>query len=246
MDNSPLPQPVLIEREGAVLSFTLNYAEAGNEVTGPMFDAMLAALRSESDRPSARVLRIAARGDVFCTGRERAGRDAVSIHAEVARLIDLKRQLRASSLITIAQVQGDAFGFGFGLAILCDFTLVSASARLAFPEMRKGLPPAAIMAYLGQYALPKKAFPMVLFGEPITPDDALEAGLITKVCHPDQLSDECAALIEKILALDNTGARQCKAFFQAAEESSVEENFRCATETLTVAALRLQSAKTSG
>jgi methylglutaconyl-CoA hydratase len=66
--------------------------------------------------------------------------------------------LRASALITIAEVQGDAFGFGFGLAILCDFTLVSSSAKLAFPEMRKGLPPAAIMAYLGRYALPKQVF----------------------------------------------------------------------------------------
>jgi hypothetical protein len=58
----------------------------------------------------------------------------------------------------IAEVQGDAFGFGFDLAILCDFTLVSSSAKLAFPEMRKGLPPAAIMAYLGRYALPKQVF----------------------------------------------------------------------------------------
>ena len=145
-------------------------------------------------------------------------------------------------MITIAEVQGDAFGFGFGLAILCDFTLVAANARLAFPEMRKGLPPAAIMAYLGRYALPKKVFPMVLFGDLVTPDNALEAGLITKVCHPDQLHDDTDALIEKVLALDDAGARQCKAFFQAAEETSLEANFRCATETLTVAALRLQGA----
>ena len=72
MDNTPLPQPVLIDRDGDVLTFTLNNVAAGNEVTGPMFDAMLAALRSEATRPSVRILRIAAQGDVFCTGRERA------------------------------------------------------------------------------------------------------------------------------------------------------------------------------
>jgi methylglutaconyl-CoA hydratase len=240
VDNTPLPQPVLIDRDGDVLTFTLNNVAAGNEVTGPMFDAMLAALRSEATCPSARILRIAAQGDVFCTGRERAGRDAVSLHAEAARLIELKRQLRASPMITVAQVQGDAFGFGFGLAILCDFTLVSATARLAFPEMRKGLPPAAIMAYLGRYALPKKAFPMVLFGDAMTPDIALDAGLITQVSDPDRLQTDADALVQKILDLDDAGARQCKAFFQAAEEMSLEANFRCATETLTVAALRLQ------
>ncbi|SAL27810.1 enoyl-CoA hydratase/isomerase [Caballeronia sordidicola] len=243
MDHARLPDPVAIDRSDEVLTFTLNNAAAGNEITAPMFDAMIAALRSEASLPTARVLRIRARGDVFCTGRERAGTDAVSIHREVSRLIELKRLLRASPMISIAQVQGDAFGFGFGLAILCDFTLVSSSAKLAFPEMRKGLPPAAIMAYLGRYALPKHVFPMVLFGDAITPDAALNAGLITRVCAPGALQTDTDALAERILALDETGARQCKSFFQNAEESSLEHNFRCATETLTVSALRLMASK---
>ena len=243
MDYARLPDPVVIDRSGEMLTFTLNNADAANEVTAPMFDAMIAALRSEATVPTARVLRIRARGEVFCTGRERAGTDAVSIHREVSRLIELKRLLRASSMITIAEVQGNAFGFGFGLEILCDFTLVSSSAKLAFPEMRKGLPPAAIMAYLGRYTLPKQVFPMVLFGDAITPETALNAGLVTRVCAPDTLQAEADALADRILALDDTGARQCKSFFQTAEESSLEHNFRCATETLTVSALRLMAPK---
>jgi methylglutaconyl-CoA hydratase len=243
LDHARLPDPVVIDRSGEVLTFTLNNAAAGNEITAPMFDAMIAALRSEATVPTARVLRVRARGDVFCTGRERAGTDAVSIHREVTRLIELKRLLRASPMISIAEVQGDAFGFGFGLAILCDFTLVASHARLAFPEMRKGLPPAAIMAYLGRYALPKQVFPMVLFGDAITPDAALNAGLVTRISAPDALQADTDALIDRIIALDETGARQCKSFFQNAEESSLEHNFRCATETLTVSALRLMASK---
>jgi methylglutaconyl-CoA hydratase len=243
LDHARLPDPVVIDRSGEVLTFTLNNAAAGNEITAPMFDAMIAALRSEATVPTARVLRVRARGDVFCTGRERAGTDAVSIHREVTRLIELKRLLRASPMISIAEVQGDAFGFGFGLAILCDFTLVASHARLAFPEMRKGLPPAAIMAYLGRYALPKQVFPMVLFGDAITPDAALNAGLVTRISTPDALQADTDALIDRIIALDETGARQCKSFFQNAEESSLEHNFRCATETLTVSALRLMASK---
>ncbi|HWY74398.1 MAG TPA: enoyl-CoA hydratase/isomerase family protein, partial [Verrucomicrobiae bacterium] len=115
------PAGVVIERAGDVLNFTLNNSEHENEVTGAMFDAMLAELRREAAQPSARVLRIRARGKVFCTGRERAGRDAAAIHHESARLIEFKRALRVSPLISVAEVQGDAFGFGFGLAIVCDF-----------------------------------------------------------------------------------------------------------------------------
>jgi methylglutaconyl-CoA hydratase len=243
LDHARLPDPVVIDRSGEILTFTLNNAAAGNEITAPMFDAMIAVLRSEATLPTARVLRIRASGETFCTGRERAGTDAVSIHREVSRLIELKRLLRASPMISIAEVQGDALGFGFGLAILCDFTLVAGSAKLAFPEMRKGLPPAAIMAYLGRYALPKQVFPMLLFGDAITPDAALAAGLVTRVCAPDALQADTDALVERILALDATGARQCKSFFQNAEESSLEHNFRCATETLTVSALRLMASK---
>jgi len=230
---------VLIERDGPVLTFTLNRPDAGNEVSTGMFEAMIAALRGEAVAPVARVLRLRANGQAFCTGRERSGKDAVSIHTEVSRLIELKRLLRSTSLITVAEVQGDAFGFGFGLAILADFTLVSSTAKLAFPEMRKGLPPAAILAYLGTYALPKQVFPLVLFGDAIAPEAALQAGLITQICAPQQLADDVSRVIGRIVALDEIGARHCKQFFQGAQENTIEQNFRSAVEALTVSSLRL-------
>src|SRR5580693_8500563 len=95
---------MVIERAGDVLNFTLNNSGHENEVTGAMFDAILAELRREATHPSARVLRIRARGKVFCTGRERAGRDAVAVHHEAARLIEFKRALRISPLISVAEV----------------------------------------------------------------------------------------------------------------------------------------------
>jgi len=229
----------VVGRTGDVLSFILNNQESGNEVTGPMFDAMLAELRAERARPSARVLRIRARGKVFCTGRERAGRDAVAIHKEAARLIDFKRALRTSPLISVAEVQGDAFGFGFGLAIVCDFVYVADSASLGFPEMRFGLAPAAIMAYLGEYALPRFAFPLVLFGDPISPQHALQIGLISQVCPAGRLAADADALIERILHLDPNAARNCKEFFLAAQQNSFDQNCRLAVEALTVGSMAI-------
>lgn len=65
------PAGVLIERAGDVLTFTLDNAGHGNEVTGAMFDAMLAELRGEAAKPIAQVLRIRARGRAFCAGGDR-------------------------------------------------------------------------------------------------------------------------------------------------------------------------------
>jgi enoyl-CoA hydratase/carnithine racemase len=232
---------VIIERAGDILNFTLNNPDHQNEVTGAMFEAMLAELRREVAQPSARVLRLRAHGKVFCTGRERAGRDAASIHHESARLIEFKRALRVSPLISVAEVQGDAFGFGFGLAIVCDFVYVAESAALGFPEMHFGLAPAAIMAYLGEYALPRFAFPLVLFGDPVKPQQAQQIGLVSQVSPASTLSADVDALIERILRLDANAARNCKEFFQTAQQNSFDQNCRLATEALTVGSLAVLS-----
>ena len=238
------PVGVAIERTNDVLTFTLNNAGSGNEVTGKMFDAMLAELRAEAAKPTARVLRLRARGNVFCTGRERAGRDVGAIRHKSARLIEFKRALRTSTLISVAEVHGNAFGFGFGLAILSDFVLVAQSATLAFPEMRSGLPPSAIMAYLGEYTLPRWAFPLVLFGEAINPRRALEIGLISQICPPEHLADEADALVERILRLDSAAARRCKEFFLTAQQNSFDQNCRLAIDALTVGSLVILARKT--
>ena len=231
------PAEVIVARADDVLSFTLNNVAHGNEVTGTMFDAMLEELRSESSHPSARVLRIRARGKVFCTGRERAGRDEASIRHEAARILEFKRALRGSPLISVAEVQGDAFGFGFGLAILCDFVLVAERAELGFPEMHHGLAPAAIMAYLGEYTLPRFAFPLVLFGDPIEPRRALQIGLISQIVPLKRLSMETNSLVKRILSLEPSAARRCKQFFQNAQQNSFDENCRLAAEALVAGSL---------
>jgi methylglutaconyl-CoA hydratase len=236
---SATSREIVIEHAGDVLNFTVNNPEQGNQITGAMFDAMLAELRAQATRPTARVLRVRARGKVFCTGRERSARDAKSMRRESQRILDFKRAVRNSSLISVAEVQGDATGFGFGMAILCDFALVAEGAKLAFPEMRAGLPPAAIMAYLGEYTLPRFAFPLVLFGDPIEPRRAVEIGLISQVCAQDRLAAQADALVARILALDSSAARRCKQFFRSAQQNSFDRNCRLAVDALTSGGMAL-------
>jgi methylglutaconyl-CoA hydratase len=234
---------VRIERQGEVLAMTLDHVAARNAITGAMFDAMLAALGGAASDPTARVLHIRAEGDVFCMGRERAGRDEAAIRAEVTRLIALKQAVMTSPLISVAEVQGDAAGFGVGLAVLCDFTVVAETAMLSFPEMRAGLPPAAIMAYLGRYALPKRIFPLILLAPEFTATHARDIGLVTQVTAREALRREVDELIRRILAMDPEATRQCKAYFQAAQEGPLDARFSRAIDLLTARTLQLQSAR---
>lgn len=98
---------VAIERAGDVPPFTRDHVEHGTEVTGPMFDVKLAELRGEASRPSARAFRIRARGKDLCTRRECAGKDGGATHKESAPFIEIKRALRVSRLVSIAEAHGD-------------------------------------------------------------------------------------------------------------------------------------------
>ncbi len=230
-----------IERDGPVLTFTFADASGGNEISGGMFDSMLACLREEAQAPRARVLRVRAEGDRFCVGRERAAQTPEAMRIEVARLIDFKRALRNSPLIAIAEVQGDALGFGFGLTICCDFAIAAEGARLGFPEMLFGLPPMAIMAYLGEYALPRHVFPMLLLGEPISAQRALQIGLLNNVVSAAKLAVCVDDLIAKVLKLDANAVRNCKEFFRLTRDGSFESNARLALDGLVTASLALRA-----
>ena len=236
----PGPPGLRIEHRGDVLVMTID-SPPRNEITGAMFDAMLEALGREAAQPRARVLHIRAEGAVFCLGRERAGRDEAAIRAEVTRLIAAKRAVIDSPLISVAEVQGNAAGFGLGLAVICDFTVVATTAALSFPEMRHGLPPAAIMAYLGRYALPKRIFPLLLLAPDFTAAHACDIGLVTQVAIPGELRGDVDAVIGRILAMDADAVRQCKAYFQSAQDGAIDDNFARATDLLTARTLRLQA-----
>jgi methylglutaconyl-CoA hydratase len=109
--------------------------------------------------------------------------------------------------------------------------------------MRSGLAPSAIMSYLGEYVLPRFAFPLILLGDPISPVRALQIGLISQICAPEQLVGEANALVARILRLDAAAARQCKEFFLSAQQHSFDQNCQHAVEALTEGSLALLDKK---
>ena len=77
-------------------------------------------------------------GATFSARDARAGRTPAAIRRESVRIIEFKAALlRSSPLISIAEVQGSAFGF----AIVCDFALVAEQASPGFPRCVPVSPP---------------------------------------------------------------------------------------------------------
>ncbi|MBA3422202.1 MAG: enoyl-CoA hydratase/isomerase family protein [Thermoleophilaceae bacterium] len=127
----------------------------------------------------------------------------------------LMRSMERSSTVTIAAVNGVAFGAGCELAMACDFRVAARSATFGQPEIKLGLIP----GLGGTQRLPRlvgegKALEMNLTGEPIPAEEALRAGLVSQVV-PDhelfdaalswarKLSDQAPMAIERIKAVSH-------------------------------------------
>lgn len=188
--------------------------------------------------PDAHVLRLAARGPVFCMGREREAETPEALRQEVRTLVALKRALTASPLVSVAAVSGDAAGFGVGLAALCDVSVAAPQARMSFPEVTIDLAPAVVLAWLPRLVGRRHAFLLTATGEPVTAARAAELGLVTTVAP--SLEALPAAVDDVVTALRSRSPRvhgEIKSFLAATEGASQDAAYALAEERLIVGSM---------
>ncbi|MGY1602917.1 enoyl-CoA hydratase/isomerase family protein [Geodermatophilus sp. SYSU D00815] len=131
----------------------------------------------------AHVLRVRSVGEAFCRGRERGGTSTAPgvVRGEAETLVAATRAFRGTRLVTVAEVQGDAAGFGVGVVAACDVSVAVADARFSFPEVSLGLAPALVLAWLPRVVGARQAFWLTATGEPVPAARAVELGLLNAV-----------------------------------------------------------------
>jgi enoyl-CoA hydratase / 3-hydroxyacyl-CoA dehydrogenase len=113
----------------------------------------------------------------------------------------LMRQLAEGPLVTIAAVNGLAFGGGCELAMACDVRLAARSAMFGQPEIKLGILP----GFGGTQRLPRlvgvnKALEMNLVGDAILADEAYEFGLVNRVVPDHELFEAALAWARRLAA----------------------------------------------
>jgi len=100
---------------------------------------------------------------------------------------------------TVCMVNGACLGAGFELAMACDMRVASTAATLGLPEVRVGVPSVVEAALLPAIVGPGRAAEILLTGEPVSAQQALEWGLVNRVVPPEQLRAATAELVDRIL-----------------------------------------------
>lgn len=188
---------------------------------------------------AAHVLRLRAAGEVFCLGRERAGATPADLVAETRTLVGLHQALHRTPLVTIAEVHGDAAGFGVGLLAACDVSVAVSDAQFWFPEVGIDLAPALVLAWLPRVVGERQAFWLTATGERITSGRALEMGLINEVVS--DRADLTKAVSERVAVLHSHNPRihaEIKETLRTFRSLDEDHALELSVERLVVGALR--------
>jgi enoyl-CoA hydratase len=232
-------QTILLER-GEVATLTLNRPELGNMVDDAVLEQLAATVRELAADSSCRVLIIRGAGENFCRGRQAGGPPgggkptAYTRRASLEKIIAVNTAFRALGAVTIAAVQGEALGFGCGLAVQCDFTLAAEGSTFGFPEIEHALPPTIVLSYIGRYVPRKKVGELILTAKRLTAQQAEAYGLVNRVVPAGQLDSELKALTENLLAKDPLALRTAKQFLADADDLTIDQASRYGINLLSV------------
>jgi enoyl-CoA hydratase/carnithine racemase len=191
-------------RARGVSVITLAGHDAGNFVyTQDLLDlaAVLASCASDKDL---RALVVTGRSNTFCGGR--IGAKGLTRASEVAEdlnaILKVNNALNALKVPVIVAVEGQAFGFAFGITAQADYAIAAEDAVFALPEMSHGLPPLIVFSYLFRFVPYKRAFELAVTSRQISAKEAADAGILTEIVPTGTTLKRAIEVAEKMASFD--------------------------------------------
>lgn len=179
---------------------------------------------------SLKLLVIQALGKAFSAGvdvGEHLGDLAPKMIEAFHRMFRLMDALKVPS---IAVVNGSALGGGCELALYCDMVIASEKSRFGQPEIQVGVfPPIAALIFPRMIGR-KKAMELILAGDTISAQDALNLGLINKVVPEASFQEEVGGFIEKFKKLSGIVLKLAKEATLAGLNDDIDKGLRTIEE----------------
>lgn len=155
-------------------------------------------------------------GKAFCAGDDLKDFDSqVGTEAETTAYVEqiqsITHLLMGQGKPVIGAIHGWAVGGGFEWVLNCDFALFGRSTKCFFPEIQLGVfVTGAVSRLLPNLVGLQKAKEMILFGDKIDADAALQLGIAHSVHDDDLLMSEAIQLAERLLTLPRHAREQVK------------------------------------
>lgn len=209
---------VLVSQHALVRVLTLHRPTALNAVDDALATALGDAVADGEADPGTRALVLTGAGRAFCAGMDlkafARGESAMSRTRPERGFAGLVGHLVTKPVI--AAVNGPAIGLGTELVLAADLAVIDPGARLALPEVARGLLASAggVMRLAQQVPL-KVALEKLLTGDPLSAEEAAAWGLVNAVSAPGAALEEAIDLGTRIAANAPLAVRTTKQLVHA-------------------------------
>ena len=186
--------PVLIEKDGGVVTLTLNRPDVRNAMNVELTEAFVQAVRGLRDDAEVRAVIVTGAGTAFCAGGDlswiKPGPDAdvPAMRRKMREFYPKFLAVRDLAVPTIAAINGHAVGAGQCLALACDVRYASTEARLSAPFTRLGMHPGMAATYLLTRLIgTARAADLLFTSRAVDAGEAERMGLINRAVAGDEL-----------------------------------------------------------
>jgi 2-(1,2-epoxy-1,2-dihydrophenyl)acetyl-CoA isomerase len=200
-----MTEPIRLRKDGGIAEVLLNRPAAFNAFNLDMIELFAKYLISLAMDDSVSVIIISGEGKAFCAGGDLkwalnfSGGPAAAFHELAARYHQAMLEILRMRKPVVAAVNGIAAGGGFSLALACDFRVMAQSAILRQGYTSNGL----CIDGGGTFTLPRvvglaRAMEIVGFDKPISSEQALAWGLVTKVAKDGRVLEEARRMAREL------------------------------------------------
>lgn len=230
-------EPLLLRTDqDGLTTLTLNRPKQYNAMSEAMLTALQTELTAIGDDESVRVVVIAAKGKAFCAGHDlkemRANPEKQyyqDLFSQCSRMMLTINQLPQP---VIAKVHALATAAGCQLVAACDLAVAADTARFATSGINVGLFCATPAVAVSRNLSRKKALEILLTGDFIDAQTAVQQGLINYAVPADQLDTTVQQLADRIIAKSSLAIKTGKEMFYRQLEMGLTEAYHFAGDVM--------------
>lgn len=215
---------VLYEVQGPMALVTINRADKHNAISLATLDDLHSAVDEAAADDAVRVITITgAGGKSFASGSDLSE----VLHRDFRKALEpivqgLADKLERTPKPTIAAIDGICMGGGLEVALGCDLRIATPKSRFATPEGKLGIiPGGGACARLPRIVGRGWGMEMMLMGEPIDAERALQIGLVTRLVESEELLAEARSMADHLAKFAPFVPRTMKAMVHFGMEASM-------------------------
>lgn len=217
---------IKFEIDSSVAKIILNRPDVLNSFNSQMARETQHALDNCAKDKTIRAVYFAGEGRVFCAGQDL--QEAISPNITIRDIVKniynpIIRKLRNLEKPVICAVNGVAAGAGANIAFACDITFAGSSAYFVQSFSKIGLiPDSAGTFFIPRLAGLQRATAMMMLGDKIKAEQALQFGLIYKVCQDEKLFEEAMTTTKLLAAMPTKGLGLTKRLLNKSLSNNIE------------------------